>query len=104
MSKSRTRKRRAASSTQTVKAEATTTSTLSPRQTTVRAALQARNNGTPSLIMPAMVALGCWGLAISFAFFSSEQNHLLFGGMAALMAILWSVNLGLRVRKVQQRR
>ena len=54
-----------------------------------------------SLIMPAMVALGCWGMAFTFTVLSTtDPNHLLFGGMAALMALMWSVSFGIRVRKV----
>ncbi len=49
--------------------------------------------------MSALVALGCWGMAISFAFFSADPNHYLFAGMAALMALMWSFSLGLRIRK-----
>ncbi len=56
--------------------------------------------GMVGLLMPAMVALGCWGMAFTFAVFSTDSNHLLFGGMAALMAIMWSVSFGIRVRKV----
>ena len=57
-----------------------------------------------SLIMPGMVALGCWGLAFSFLFLTNDQNHVLFGALAALMALMWSLNLGLRVRKVLQQK
>ena len=63
-----------------------------------------KSNSMSGMIMPAMVALGCWGLALSFTFFTTEQNHLLFGGIAALMAVMWSVSLGLRVQKARQRR
>jgi hypothetical protein len=54
--------------------------------------------------MTALVALGCWGMAISFAFFSADPNHYLFAGMAVLMALIWSFSFGLRVRKVMQQR
>lgn len=57
-----------------------------------------------SLIFPAMVALGCWGMVIYFLFLSSETNHILFGGMAVLMALLWSFSFGIRVRKLLQQR
>ena len=52
------------------------------------------------MIMPGMVALGCWGMAFTFTVFSTDPNRLLFGGMAALMALMWSVSFGIRVRKV----
>jgi hypothetical protein len=56
--------------------------------------------GPQSLILPAMVALGCWGMAFSFFVFSTDPNHVLFGGMAVLMALLWSFSVGVRVRKL----
>jgi hypothetical protein len=48
-----------------------------------------------------MVALGCWGMAFSFFVFSTDPNHVLFGGMAVLMALLWSFSVGVRVRKLR---
>ena len=64
-------------------------------------ALQASGTvSVPALIMPAMVALGCWGMAFTFTVFSTDPNHLLFGGMAALMALMWSISFGIRMRKV----
>ncbi len=56
--------------------------------------------GPRSLIMPALVALGCWGLAFSFAVLSNEPNHVLFGAMAALLALLWTFSVVMRVRKL----
>ena len=57
--------------------------------------------GPQSLITPAIVALGCWGLVVSFAFFySSDPNHLLYAGVAAAMALLWSFSFAMRVRKL----
>jgi hypothetical protein len=47
-----------------------------------------------------MVTLGCWGMAFSFFVFSSDANHVLFAGMAALMALLWTFSVGVRVRKL----
>ncbi len=63
-----------------------------------------RARGPESLIMPVMVALGCWGFAFSFIFFSTEANHVLFGVMAALVALMWSVSVGLRIRKLRSLR
>jgi hypothetical protein len=59
-----------------------------------------RARGPESLIMPVMVALGCWGFAFSFIFLSTEANHVLFGAMAALLALMWSVSVGIRIRKL----
>jgi hypothetical protein len=47
-----------------------------------------------------MVTLGCWGMAFSFLVFSKDLNHLLFAGMAALMALLWTLSVGVRIRKL----
>ena len=56
--------------------------------------------GPQSLIWPSMVALGCWGMAFSFYVFSTDPNHVLFAGMAALLALLWSFSVVMRVRKL----
>jgi hypothetical protein len=56
--------------------------------------------GPESLIFPALVALGCWGMVVYFLFLTSEANHILFGGMAVLMALLWSFSFGIRIRKL----
>ncbi len=52
------------------------------------------------MLMPAFVALGCWGLAISFLFFFPDPNHVLYGGMAAAMGLIWSIIVGLRISRV----
>ncbi|MFL5659228.1 MAG: hypothetical protein ACJ8CB_34220 [Ktedonobacteraceae bacterium] len=56
--------------------------------------------GPQSLILPGMVALGCWGMAFSFIVLTTEANHILFGGMAMLMALLWTFSFGVRLRKL----
>ncbi|MDQ6645181.1 MAG: hypothetical protein M3Y76_12100, partial [Chloroflexota bacterium] len=58
--------------------------------------LSPRVRGPESLIWPAMVALGCWGMAFSFYVFSRDANHELFAGMAVLMALLWTFSVGVR--------
>jgi hypothetical protein len=60
--------------------------------------------GPQSLILPSMVALGCWGMAFSFVYFYNDPNHLLFAGMAALMALLWSYSVFVRIRKLRATR
>lgn len=57
--------------------------------------------GPQSLIWPSMVALGCWGMAFSFYAFSTDPNHVLFAGMASLLALLWSFSVVMRVRKLR---
>lgn len=54
---------------------------------------------TPTLF-PAMVALGCWGMVVYFLFLTTEANHVLFAGIATLMALLWSYNFSIRLRKL----
>ena len=56
--------------------------------------------GPQSLVWPVMVALGCWGMAFSFFVFSKDPNHVLFAGMAVMMALLWTFSVGMRVRKL----
>jgi hypothetical protein len=51
--------------------------------------------------MPGMVTVGCLGLAISFSFFTTDPNRYLYGGIAALMALMWAYSLWLRLRKIQ---
>lgn len=60
--------------------------------------------GPQSLIMPSMVALGSWGMAFSFAYFYNDPNRLLFAGIAALMALLWSYSVYIRIRKLRAMR
>jgi hypothetical protein len=56
--------------------------------------------GPQSLIMPAMVALGCWLMAYTLMFLTSDTNRYLIGGLAVLMAMLWTFSFGMRVRKL----
>jgi len=67
-------------------------------------ARQRATAGVQSLIMPGMVALGCLGMAFTFVAFSSDPNRLLFAGLAMVMAVMWSVSFGVRLRKILQRR
>src|SRR5579863_9033076 len=63
---------------------------------TKRRFVSPRVAGPQSLILPSMVALGCWGMVISFAYFYNDPNHVLFAGLAALMALLWSYSVYVR--------
>ena len=60
--------------------------------------------GPQSLILPSMVALGCWGMVFSFAYFYNDPNHLLYAGLAAVMALLWSYSVFVRIRKLRATR
>ncbi len=65
---------------------------------------QSRVARTPlgsEVILPAMVALGCWGMSFSFAYFYNDPNHMIFAAMAALMALLWSYSVFTRIRKLR---
>jgi hypothetical protein len=59
--------------------------------------------GLRNLWTSALVAIGCWGFAITFVFMTNDENRYLFGGMAAVLALMWSVNFVVRLRKWQQR-
>jgi hypothetical protein len=59
-------------------------------------------SGPQKLIFPAMVALGCWLMAYTLVFLTNDPNRYLIGGMAVLMALLWTFSFGLRVRKLLQ--
>jgi len=59
-----------------------------------------RMDALQGLLMPTFVALGCFGLAVSFIFFFPDPNHVLYGGMAAAMGIIWSIIIGLRIARV----
>lgn len=73
-------------------------------QTAIRRAPLPSGPTPMSLVMAAMVALGCWGMAISFMLFSADPNRYLFGGMAVLLGLMWAVSFGLRLRKMLQQR
>ncbi len=57
-------------------------------------------SGPQSLVFPAMVALGSWGMAFTIIFLTSDPNRYLFGGMAVLIALFWSFSFGIRLRKL----
>src|SRR6266487_4890824 len=75
---------------------ATSTSTTSINRRFLSPAV----SGPQSLIFPAMVALGCWGMAFTLIFLTNDQNRYLIGGMAALIALLWTPSFGVRLRKL----
>ncbi len=56
--------------------------------------------GPQSLILPAMVAAGCWLMAYTVIFLTNDPNRNIVGGLAVLMALLWTFSFGVRVRKV----
>jgi hypothetical protein len=47
-----------------------------------------------------MVAVGCWLMAFTLIFLTNDPNRYLFGGMAVLIALLWTFSFGVRVRKL----
>jgi len=57
-----------------------------------------------SLLMSAMVMLGCWGFAISFIFLTNDPDRYALGTLAILLALTWSAYFGIRLRKWLQRR
>ena len=62
--------------------------------------LSPRVSGPQSLILPGMVALGCWLMAYTLMFLTTDPNRYIFGGFAVLIALLWSFSFGVRVRKL----
>lgn len=87
----------AAPASQSKSAKATNTTAPSARN---RPFVSPGIRGPQSLVMPAMVALGSWGLAFSFIVFSTDPNHILFGGMAILLGLLWTFSFVVRLRKL----
>jgi len=74
-----------------------------PRRSAARgSAVASRMEAAQGMLMPAFVALGCWGLAISFLFFFPDPNHVLYGAMAAVMGLIWSIIVGLRISRVMK--
>ena len=63
-----------------------------------------RSGSTQALVMAGMVAVGCWGLAFTFIFLTTTQNHVLIGGMIAVMALMWSFSFAMRIRKARAMR
>lgn len=70
------------------------------RAATISRALAQSTSNPLGLLWPALVSLGCWGMAISFFFFSNDPNHVVFGALVVLMALLWTFSFGLRLRKM----
>ena len=108
MPKSKTRKRRGArsgaSGVPSRGNQSTATTVMNAGSAGMRGRLGPRGTGNISgLIMSAMVALGCWGFAVSFLFLN-DPNRYLFAGMAVLLALMWSVSFGIRLRRWLQRR
>ena len=75
-------------------------------ETPVKSQAQRRraSSGTQGLVMAGMVALGCWGMAVSFIFFTTDPNRYVYGGIAVLMALMWSSMFGIRLRKSMQQK
>jgi hypothetical protein len=53
----------------------------------------------PNLVTTACVALGCWGFAFTFAFLTNDPNGYVYGGMAAVLALVWSLLFAMRLRR-----
>jgi hypothetical protein len=61
--------------------------------------VSALQRGGRNLITAACVALGCWGFAFSFAFLTDDPNRYVYGGMAAVLALMWSLLFAMRLRR-----
>lgn len=74
------------------------------RQPGVRRVVSASPRKGQGLITAACIALGCWGFALSFVFTTTDPNRYLYGGMAGVLALMWSVLFASRLRKSLQQR
>jgi hypothetical protein len=61
-------------------------------------------SGMQSVVFAGMVALGCWGMAFTLAYFYTDPNRYLFAGMAALMGLFWTYSLYMRIQKMRKSR
>lgn len=97
-----TNARLSASSTQRVPATPVSNANANGAKTTLanRTFFSPRVAGPQSLIMPAMIAAGCWLMAYTLIFMTNDTNRYSIGGLAVLMALLWTFSFGLRVRKL----
>ena len=106
MAKARRRKKESVKkSVQSARSSQTQHSSMKPTAapgvtTRGRPSLSPGVRGPQSLILPGMVALGCWGMAFSFFVFSNDANHILFAGMSVLIALLWTFSFSMRLRKL----
>jgi hypothetical protein len=67
---------------------------------TNRSFLSPRVTGPQSLIFPAMIAAGCWLMAYTLIYFTNDNDRYILGGLAVLMALLWTFSFAVRVRKL----
>ncbi len=105
MPKAKTRKRRTASNgTKGGRAEAFSPSvSVTPAADPKRVYQRGRVPSVQNLVTAAFVALGCWGFAFTFAFLTNDPNRYLFGGLAALLALMWTINFAVRFRQWRQK-
>ena len=91
-----------ASSTRKVSAAPVSNANANGTNTTLtnRRFFSPRVAGPQSLIFPAMIAVGCWLMAYTLIFLTNDTNRYLIGGLAVLMALLWTFSFGVRVRKL----
>jgi hypothetical protein len=54
--------------------------------------------GGRNLVTAACIALGCWGVAFTYTFLTIDPNRYVYGGMMAVIALIWSVLCVLRLR------
>ncbi|WP_220194111.1 hypothetical protein [Ktedonospora formicarum] len=82
---------------------ATTTPEATQNRTRINAsAHSARNSNPQGLMMPVLVALVCFGMAVALAFFSTDPNRYLFSGLAILMGCMWSYMAWARLRRLRR--
>ncbi len=101
MPKAKTRKRKTVLREQNANGARKAPATGARASTPVSRNASGSRQGLQNLLMSALVALGCWGFAITFIFMTSDPNRYLFGGMAAVLGLMWSIMFVIRLRKWQ---
>jgi hypothetical protein len=75
--------------------------TQTRRQVSKQQAQSARSvlsRGKRNLVTAACISLGCWGVAFTYIFLTNDPNRYVYGGMTAVIALIWSVLFALRLR------
>ena len=110
MPKSKTRKRRGGKSSTTSARSQVPAQATGASGSPDAAAAVARGTNVPfkpnnysGLTMSCLAALGCWGYAYYLLTFSNDANRYLYMGLAILLALLWSISFGVRLRRQRRR-
>lgn len=103
MPKTKARKKSRASSVASSASQNVAATPVAQKQSTAQRA-GALSPSSQSLLTAGVVTLGCWGFAFTFIFLTSDPNRFLYGGMAAIIALMWSILFASRLQKWQRSR